>query len=1096
MSNENAVLDPLCLAILQRNYAQAKLLLDSGTDPQVLRLLNITNNGTVFHLAVGYNDIPLCKFLIEQKISDINQVCENGFTPLDVLLIFKSDQKEMIDLLLDNGAEIQKAVTHPFQNKGNVLHHTILNNCCDVKLLTFLKDKTDINKRDGMEFTPFMTAVLNENMEVAWELIRLNADTSITQHDFTIFHLLKIPDAKFIELFISKKIDINAESVHIVNECAFFYTKLSPNFSHITPVLRAFLLKRIELAELFIKYGAHTNDIRNYVSPKTGNTMLHDYAEEEEDTIQLDFILRHHLIDLDSTNKLSFTPLMQALYYNDDNQDPADKLLDVTVNIDHLYAWKNKHNENFILYLARQACWRAISQLDSKNLLHLEKIDLSATSYTGDTLLSHAVLNDAFDIADKLIAAGADIEFLRTWINDQNKDILDMLSSTNSFDAIRYLHKIGFFSSNLKKPKKKNYTEFTPLMYAIASSQFDVANILINAGADLSSLHMHVDDNNIAGEPYSFLHHLIKRINNINIFDYLLTKKYISPEQIDYIDRKWQKDNLYTPLMFAIASNQFEIADILIEMGAKKESLMNWENSEMENFLHFLAKNDKNMDALEYLERIECLPNISKENCHHKTPRDIAIKYGAQNIETWFKNKEELKMKNKPQASSTTMSNKNSKTKGRRKHHFSKNTSSTPVPLTPVVVSKNEDLRKSKPIINKKSTLIENCNKLTMNIDLLNKKILTAKDEANTHAVLNQDIIKSFDTVQKSLNNLLKEDLAKLQADINQLDTTKNNSDAEQQLMNDKIAGLTERYLIINMHYLNADNTTTKITETYKKRKQEYEKSQNSSYGTHDKQYLKNLKQHKPKNKKYSTTASVQQTTDIEENESENEEESFFNSGTISSPRNYSPPLSMSSHQIYKIAPEKAYTTTPRSKKMNKTSNDQILVEGESSHSSAEPIDTLDNQLSNICKSLETFKKIIEDEQKGDSCQIHNLFKLNELILIVNNLEIHYAKVTSIAGIINITIPPIFNQILKPDNLILKNFIDLLNPQKTNINTPRAYQEHLSNINLCISGCKQWKETLAKPISNSPAVIMYSPAKNNSNTSETLVNNHVNAMKN
>jgi len=978
-----------------------------------------TPNNLLLHIFVCKDNLKIVEYLIKQNPSCINQQCKNGLTPLDIALIHNVNQPEMVDLLLVHGANINKTIELKNAGKGNIVNHTIATNCCTANLIKlFNNKKINISLRDIKNYTPFMLAVSNENMAVAWELITHNADTSINNYDFNIFHLLKTPDEKFIQLFLSNKVDINKKSSEtfvkmMVSHLSIYATA---TVSSISPVLMAFLLNKIELADLFMRHGANADDIKHYKSPETGDTTLHLYTEIKNIN-QLEFIIRHKLIDnIDSKNNKNFTPLMCAI----------------------------KHQN--------------------------------------------------FAGADKLIQAGASIETLKDW-KDSGRDFICYLMENKNHDGIQYLHGKGYFSSGFKEPKKIEPNTFTLLMYAIENNQFNVADTLVSAGAKTNHLTTYTN-NSIELNKDSFLHYLIRK-KNIEAFKYLLTKKYFSSDSIDKIDLESIKNHEPTPLMYAIATNQLEIADILIQMGANKERLRTWTNSKgNETILHYLIRNCKNADAFKYLKKIECLPSLKAISNYRKakTPQELAVELRNTVAEQWLKEEEELQLTNKQQTlqpPASTISKRKSKSNQKKSPRADAQTIHTPAPVKQKEESKNPRSH-SADLPTKKQSLIDNLKKLKSTIDNLNKTIDDTKTHALMSHVINKDITISFDKTQKSLKILL-DDIAKLQTDVEKLIFPDNIDEKTYHSIDNQIETYTQNYLELNKSYLSADSDTSNKIETFTRRKLEVEKSQKSYSGLREYEPLKANRQNKPNNKKSPNTVSVQRDREKEEEE-EKKEESFFTTDTLSPPRRYQATNSMLSHIVYHLSPEEAYAT--KTSLREGSDKDKNQVGPKSSESPSKTTISLDNHLDNICTILNNFKNTAEIAKQGGLYQLHNISQLNSLLIFIQELEPHYNSITLIARTKNITIPPQI-MALDPKNTTLKDFVNRLNPynEATNLyNKVLAYYKDLENINHCISACNTWKVSLAKPISSSPFSTIYSPAQDNSNNSETIVSQQVSGI--
>lgn len=107
---------PLAMAVRQRNLDIANVLVDHGADVNV----QDSDFGPVLELAAGYGEeadhagwFDLVKKLIARG-ADVNRAGPNGPTPLIAATSARDPDPDMIELLLDSGANVNAAETIPF----------------------------------------------------------------------------------------------------------------------------------------------------------------------------------------------------------------------------------------------------------------------------------------------------------------------------------------------------------------------------------------------------------------------------------------------------------------------------------------------------------------------------------------------------------------------------------------------------------------------------------------------------------------------------------------------------------------------------------------------------------------------------------------------------------------------------------------------------------------------------------------------------------------------------------------------------------------------------------------------------------------------
>ena len=148
-----------------------------------LKCKRFSKKFTLLHQAVKLNNFKMTKFLL-CKGALVNAKAEYEMTPLHIAT--NNSNKEMISLLLENGADIESFAEHP-HSWGF------------------------IRKRNPLDF-----AINNEEIEIVKFLLDKGADTEAYNHagNTAIFHAIHSYSLEMVKLLIERGANFKAQNMH------------------------------------------------------------------------------------------------------------------------------------------------------------------------------------------------------------------------------------------------------------------------------------------------------------------------------------------------------------------------------------------------------------------------------------------------------------------------------------------------------------------------------------------------------------------------------------------------------------------------------------------------------------------------------------------------------------------------------------------------------------------------------------------------------------------------------------------------------------------------------------------------------------------
>ncbi|XP_065346463.1 putative ankyrin repeat protein RF_0381 [Cloeon dipterum] len=288
---------PLHLALSAGNLELAQQLLDFG--------VKVERCGTnLLHYCVKRNKLKSVRFVHSRDNSLVKQLDYSGRNALHIAA--ESADMAMCHWLIEEGVDAKTLVR---VRKTSALHYVGCNKFYGKQLVAFFVGLgLDLNKMDKFLYTPLHVALINQNIEVAEEMIKYEADFRVKSGHFNLLHHCVIENKlKSVKLLFLKDPEL-AKQLTLSGENALHLAA-----KHADKEMCLFLC---EVADL----NPHT------LSPEQSNSVLHFAVGNERYGVGLiEYFATETRVDVHQRNRCLETPLHCAL--DEENLVGADELL-------------------------------------------------------------------------------------------------------------------------------------------------------------------------------------------------------------------------------------------------------------------------------------------------------------------------------------------------------------------------------------------------------------------------------------------------------------------------------------------------------------------------------------------------------------------------------------------------------------------------------------------------------------------------------------------------------------------------------------------------------------------------------------------------
>lgn len=404
--------------------------------------------------AIMYDRIDIAKFLINNK-ADVNYIPKQDYcSALGCAIGSKKNNTELIDLLIKNGADINKQ-----NSDGNTPILQALNKDMNVKNVhAFLKYNPDINIKGKAGVTPLCAfAIIDKDVSDTINLIiqhgaKLNQGYDDNDTTCLVYSIHFDAHINNIKALIE-----NGENVNLKSKDGWVALQEAAD------------KKNSKVIKLLLANKADVNSVT-----KEGWTALMRLAANEKDTSSLIELLLQNGANINQQSNEGATALALAITSGHVN------------NIKTLL----KHNPN--LDLSPSGYWPnlllAIDKRDNKivNLLLDKGANPNVNAENGPNALMVAVHSKNYDIVKSLVEHGADVNSVVV-ISGVNNTPLILAASSGYLDIVKYLVEHGA-NIDYDPTGEPGIFSLTALGKSIINNHVDIAEYLVSKGASIKGL--------------------------------------------------------------------------------------------------------------------------------------------------------------------------------------------------------------------------------------------------------------------------------------------------------------------------------------------------------------------------------------------------------------------------------------------------------------------------------------------------------------------------------------------------------------------------------------------------------------------------------
>ncbi|XP_065346451.1 putative ankyrin repeat protein RF_0381 [Cloeon dipterum] len=298
---------PLHLALSTGNFELAQQLLEFG-----VKVKRCGKN--LLHYCVKRNKLKSARFVQSRNKSLINHRDSNGENALHIAA--ESADLAMCHWLIEEGVDAKTLVR---VRKSSALHYVGCNIFYGKQLVAFFVSLgLDLNKMDKFLYTPLHVALINQNIEVAEEMVKFGADFRVKSGHFNLLHYSVIGnELKSVQFLHSKDPELVKE-----------LTLLRENALH---------LAAKHADREMCKFLCEEAGVNPFSSNEMNNNVLHLAAANEKHGAELvEYFATEKGVDVHQRNVSLETPLHHAL--DRENLAVAEALLRAGASINVLLA--------------------------------------------------------------------------------------------------------------------------------------------------------------------------------------------------------------------------------------------------------------------------------------------------------------------------------------------------------------------------------------------------------------------------------------------------------------------------------------------------------------------------------------------------------------------------------------------------------------------------------------------------------------------------------------------------------------------------------------------------------------------------------------
>ncbi|XP_071111894.1 serine/threonine-protein phosphatase 6 regulatory ankyrin repeat subunit A-like [Haliotis cracherodii] len=491
---------PLMMAAEKGHRQVFDLLVTQGAD--VFLVDDDRNN--ILHVACLGGHTDMVKYVLSQKVADINSRGQYGRTPL--MMAAEKGHRQVFDLLVTQGADVSLVD----DNRNNILHVACLGGHTDMVKYVLSQKVADINSRGQYGRTPMMMSAEKGHRQVFDLLVIQGADVSLVDDNRNNFlHVACLGGhVDMVKYVLSQQVaDINNRGQ---------YGR--------TPMMIAAQKGHRQVFDLLVTQGAEV-----FLVDDNRNNILH-VACLGGHVDMVKYVLSQKVADINSRGKYGRTPMMMAAEKG--HRQVFDLLMTQGADVSLV-----DDNRNDILHVA---CLGGHVDM-VKYVLSQKVADINSRGQYGRTPLMATAEKGHRQVFDLLVTQGADVSL----VDENRNNILHVACLGGHVHMVKYV-----LSQKDADINSRGKYGWTPLMMAVGAGHRQVFGLFMSQGADVSL----VDDNR------NNILHVACRKGHVNMVKYFLSQKVAD------INSRGQYGR--TPLMATAEKGHRQVFDLLVTQGA------------------------------------------------------------------------------------------------------------------------------------------------------------------------------------------------------------------------------------------------------------------------------------------------------------------------------------------------------------------------------------------------------------------------------------------------------------------------------------------------------------------------------------------------
>ncbi|XP_048250455.1 ankyrin repeat domain-containing protein 50-like isoform X2 [Haliotis rufescens] len=476
------------------------LLVREGADVSLVD----DNGSNILHVACLGGHVDIVKYVLSQKVSDMNGRGQYGRTPL--MVAAEKGHRQVFDLLVREGADVSLVD----DDGNNILHMACIGGHVDMVKYVLSQRVADINSRGQYGRTPLMVAAEKGHRQVFDLLVRGGADVSLVGVDRkNILHVACLGGhVDMVKYVLSQKVaDMNGRGT---------YGR--------TPVMMAAEKGHRQVCDLLVREGADVS----LVGVDRNNILHMACLGGHVDIVK--YVLSQQDADMNGRGQYGRTPLMMAAVKG--HRQVFDLLVRKGADVSLV-----DDDGNNILHMACHG--GHVGML--KHVLSQKVADINSKGKYGWTPVMKAARKGHRQMFDILVGGGADVSL----VDDNGSNILHVACLGGHMDMVKYV-----LSQKVADINRRGQYGRTPVMMAAEKGHREVFDLLVREGADLSLFG--VDRNNVL--------HMACLGGHVDMVKYVLSQKVADMNGRGQYGR--------TPLLMAAEKGHRQVFDLLVREGA------------------------------------------------------------------------------------------------------------------------------------------------------------------------------------------------------------------------------------------------------------------------------------------------------------------------------------------------------------------------------------------------------------------------------------------------------------------------------------------------------------------------------------------------